>query len=66
MRLSQNSQYGGSKRSKQFSNDTTTIGTNKKFSSKGTPKLTEIPIYQLLKAFKLQQYTLKINELGFG
>lgn len=29
-------------------------------------QLTEIPIYQLLKAFKLQQYTLKINDLGYG
>lgn len=29
-------------------------------------QLTEIPIYSLLKAFKLQQYTLKINDLGYG
>ena len=28
--------------------------------------MTELPIYQLLKVFKLQQYALKINELGYG
>jgi len=29
-------------------------------------QLTDLPIYQLLKAFKLQQYTLKMNEMGYG
>lgn len=34
--------------------------------SRSSLQLTEIPIYQLLKAFKLQQYTLKMNDLGYG
>ena len=28
--------------------------------------LTSLPIYQLLKVFKLQQYTLKLVEKGYG
>ena len=34
--------------------------------SRPNVQLTDIPIYQLLKAFKLQQYTLKMNDLGYG
>ena len=33
---------------------------------RNTPQLTELPLYQLLKAFKLQQYTLKMHDLGYG
>jgi len=31
-----------------------------------TQNVTDVPIYQLLKAFKLQQYTLKMQDLGYG
>jgi hypothetical protein len=30
------------------------------------PQITELPLYPLLKAFKLQQYTLKMDDLGYG
>ena len=33
---------------------------------KETIQVTDIPIYHLLKAFKLQQYSLKMNDLGYG
>ena len=34
--------------------------------SKEREKLTELPIYKLLKVFKLQQYSMKMNEMGYG
>jgi len=40
---------------------------NPSFGSLPHPlKLTELPIYQLLKSFKLQQYARKINDMGYG
>lgn len=35
-------------------------------SSKKNSKLGEIPIFNLLKAFKLQQYTRQLESLGYG
>eukprot|EP00347_Sterkiella_histriomuscorum_P022347 403330799 len=32
----------------------------------GEIKISDLPIFQLLKAFKLQQYALKLAELGYG
>ena len=43
------------------------MGTNKRGPhARNTPQLTELPLYQLLKAFKLQQYTLKMHDLGYA
>lgn len=35
-------------------------------SSNSTMRLPSLPIYQLLKAFNLQQYTLKLEEKGYS
>jgi len=32
----------------------------------GKLKISDLPIFQLLKAFKLQQYAIKLTELGYG
>ena len=60
----QNSQYGGnSRKSKQFNLDNQTTISRKDYK---TGDFTGLPIYQLLKAFKLQQYTRKMHDLGYG
>ena len=56
---------------KQFSTDfgsavSKKTGTGKRVQPRNTPQLTELPLYPLLKAFKLQQYTLKMHDLGYG
>ena len=65
----------GSKKIKQFNTDFVPGASSKAASissvkrsgtQKNTAQLTELPIYQLLKAFKLQQYTLKMTDLGYG
>ena len=35
-------------------------------AGRGANKLTELPIYQLLKAFKLNQYARRLDEMGYG
>ena len=62
----------GSRKMKQFITDTgsavskKTIGGKRGPHARNAPQLTELPLYPLLKAFKLQQYTLKMHDLGYG
>ena len=40
--------------------------SNSKFVEIDKKNLPSLPIYQLLRAFNLQQYTLKLAEKGYG